>query len=158
MSHLQRIANSLRQGRIDNIGLEKFVEALQDQNTGFTYPALTGVCKQSVQDVECLFGFGVIELMEKKNYQEEAKFLRSIRNWRRVIDERGLEEDQRHMFIQDFKTYFCEDLMPWYANGMKDFSLLEVTRYLNITIMICHNIPLIPYHHNNAFCSFSTDH
>ena len=117
---------------------------MQDPNT-VTYPALTGVHEQSVQDTKRLFGFGVIEFMERKNYQEEAKFPRSIRNWRRAIDERGLEEDQRQMFIQDFKTYICEDLMPWYANGMKDFSLLEVNRYLSITIMICHNISLIPY-------------
>ena len=37
------------QGRVDDVGLEKFVEALQDPSTGLTYPALIGVRKQSVQ-------------------------------------------------------------------------------------------------------------
>lgn len=94
------------------------MEALQDTSTGLTYPALTGVRKQSIQDVERLFGPGVIEFMEKKEYDSEAMFLKVIRNWRRAIDERGLEESQRQKFIYDFKSYICEDLMPWYSQGM----------------------------------------
>ncbi len=62
---LQRIANSLRQGCAKDIRLEKFMEALQELNTGLTYPALTGIRKQSIEDVEQLFGYGVIEFMEK---------------------------------------------------------------------------------------------
>jgi len=34
------------------IGLERVVEVLEDPNTGLRYPALTGVIKQSVEDVE----------------------------------------------------------------------------------------------------------
>ena len=108
--------------------LERFVEALKDSNTGLTYPALTGVRKQSVQDVERLFGPGVIEFMQKNEYATEAKFLSVIRNWRRAIDERGLDEAERQRFLHEFKTFICEDLMPWYSKGMKDFSLLEVNR------------------------------
>ena len=106
--------------------LERFVEALKDPNTGLTYLALTGVRMQSVQDVERLFGPGVIEFMQKNEYVTEAKFLSVIRNWRRAIDERGLDEAERQRFLQEFKTFICEDLMPWYSKGMKDFSLLEV--------------------------------
>ena len=46
-----RIAGSLRRGAAADIGLEKFVEAVKDSSTGLTYPALTGVPKQSVEDV-----------------------------------------------------------------------------------------------------------
>ena len=60
------IANSLRQGRVEEIGLERFAEALEDPNTGLTVPAVTGVWKQSVQDIERLFGQGVIKFMEEK--------------------------------------------------------------------------------------------
>lgn len=108
--------------------LERFVEALQDPDAHLTHPALTGVRKQSVQDVERLFGHTVIEFMESKGYAVEAKFLKVVRNWRRAIDERGLSEIQRQAFLQDFKMYVCEDLMPWYAEGLADFSLLDVNR------------------------------
>ena len=76
--HFQRIAGSLRRGAAGDIGLEKFVEALKDPSTGLTYPALTGVQKQSVEDVERLFGEGVINFMEQKKYKNEATYLRRV--------------------------------------------------------------------------------
>ena len=114
---------------MENIGLERFVEALTDKDAGLTYPALTGVRKQSVQDVERLFGSGVIQFMKRNDYKKEYEFLTVVRNWRRAIDERGLTELQRQLFLQEFKDYICCDLMPWYGDGTKDFSLLEVNRY-----------------------------
>lgn len=74
---------------MDTIRLEKFVEALHDPATGLTYPALTGVRKQSVEDVERLFGEGVIKFMQDHEYEPEMKFLRTVRNWRQAIDERA---------------------------------------------------------------------
>ena len=115
---------------MEKIRLERFVEALTDKHAGLTYPALTGVRKQSVQDVERLFGFGVIEFMNNKNYKEECELLTAVRNWRRAIDERGLTETTRQQLLQQFKDYICSDLMPWYSKGLKDFSLLEVNRYV----------------------------
>ena len=56
---------------MENIGLERFFEALSDRDAGLTYPALTGVRKQSVQDVERLFGSGVIQFMKNHDYKEE---------------------------------------------------------------------------------------
>lgn len=54
-----------------------------------------------------------------------------ICNWRRAIDERGLHEGERQRYLLvEFKTFICEDLMPWYSKGMTDFSLLEVNRYV----------------------------
>ena len=126
--NIQRIGNSLRRGCVRNIGLERFVEALEDPKTGLTYPALTGVRKQSVEDVERLFGQGVIDFMKDKNYEEEAEYLQKIRNWRRAIDERGLKEEKRQQYITEFLDYIISDLMPWYLDGCKDFSLLEVNR------------------------------
>ena len=55
--------------------MERFVEALEDPKTGLTYPALTGVRKLSVEDVERLFGQGVIDFMKDKNYEKEAEYL-----------------------------------------------------------------------------------
>ena len=104
------------------------MEALQDPDTHLTHPALTGIRKQNVQDVERLFGNSVIDFMERKRYEPEVMFLRAVQNWRRAIDDRGLEEIQRQQFLHEFKIYVCEDLMPWYAKGLKDFSLLEVNR------------------------------
>lgn len=111
-----------------NIGLERFIEALHSKDAGLTYPALTGARKQSVQDVERLFGLGVIEFMKQREYMDEYELRNVVRNWRRAIDERGLAEHQRQQFLQEFKDYICRDLMPWYGKGVKDFSKVEVNR------------------------------
>ena len=67
---MQRIAK--------DVGLEKFIEALKDPSTGLTYPALTGVWKQSVEDAERLFGEGVIKFMEQHEYKSEAQYLKKL--------------------------------------------------------------------------------
>ena len=128
--HFQRIAGSLRRGAAEDIGLEKFVEALKDPSTGLTYPALTGVRKQSVEDVERLFGEGVIKFMEQHGYKNEATYLRRVRNWRRAVDERGLSDSHRKQFCTEFLDYILTDLIPWYSAENKDFSQLEVNRYI----------------------------
>ena len=136
ISYIQRIAGSLRRGAAEDIGLEKFVEALKDPSTGLTYPALTGARKQSVEDVERLFGEGVIKFMEQHKYKNEAKYLRTVRNWRRAVDERGLSDTQRQQFCSDFLDYVLKDLIPWYSAENEDFSQLEVNRYMHIIIII----------------------
>ena len=105
---LQIIANSLRRGAVEDIGLETFVEALKDPSTGLTYPALTGVRKQSVDDVERLFGEGVIKFMEEHKYENEAKYLKTVRNWRRAVDERGLPDSLRQQFCSEFLDYIVK--------------------------------------------------
>ena len=109
--------------------MERFVEALEDPKTGLTYPALTGVRKQPVEDVEQLFGQGFIDFMKDKNYEKEAEYLQKVRNWRRAIDERGLKEEKCQWYITEFLNCIISDLMPWYLDGCKDFSLLEVNSY-----------------------------
>ena len=92
--HMQRIATATRSGGPSELKLERFSEALEDVSTGLTYAALTGQNKQSVRDAERFFGKGVMEFMNKKNYEFEEKFVRVVLNWRRASDERGLSELQ----------------------------------------------------------------
>ena len=115
----------------------------EDPSTQLTYTALTGVRKQSVEDVERLFGLGVIEFMEKKGYHSEAQHLRVVRDWRRAVDERGLSSEQRRQYRKKLLDYLLDDLMPWHsAPGLQDFSLLEVNRY---GYCIMHSPTLINY-------------
>ena len=66
---LLRIGTSLRLGSPSDVRLERFVEAV------LTHTALVGSRKQSVEDVERLFGLPLIEFMEEKQYTSEAKYL-----------------------------------------------------------------------------------
>ena len=75
--------------------LERFYEALYDESSNLTYPALTGQRKQSIRDVESLFSSDMEHFMEKKEYIYELNFIHRIRNWRRSHDERGLTQLQR---------------------------------------------------------------
>ena len=66
--------------------------------------------------------------MTEKMYKAEAEYLQKVRNWRRAIDERGIEEERRQEYIREFLDYIIVDLMPWYTEGCPDFSMLEVNR------------------------------
>lgn len=107
--------------------MERFDEALEDPCSGLTYSALTEVLKQSVEDVERLFGPGVIDFTERRGYVAEAEMVRTVRNWRRAIDERGLSEEQRRQFRDNFLSFILDEWMPWHRES-RDFSLLEVNR------------------------------
>jgi len=69
------IGQSLRQGSHVDIQLERFEEALHDPSSKLTYTALFSVQKQSVEDVEQLFGDSVIQRMKSKAYTGEARIL-----------------------------------------------------------------------------------
>ena len=103
------------------------MQALEDPSTGLTYSAVTGVRKQSVEDVERLFGPGVVHFMEKHGYTAEAKMVQTIRNWRRAIDERGLTEEKRRQFRDELLHFILDEWMPWHKQ-VHDYSLLEVNR------------------------------
>ena len=110
--------------------LERFDEAAHDESTGLTYTALSGIRKQSVEDVERLFSQEMVEWMEHKRYRDEADYLLAVRGWRRACDERGLSSQQRSELNKNFLNYILDDLMPWHhETNMRDFSLLEVNRY-----------------------------
>ena len=106
-------------GGPSEIQLQRFVE---DPTTKFTYTALSGKRAQSVEDVERLFSPDLIAFMERKGYTFEAEYLKVIRNWRRAVDERGLSDEQRHIYNMDLLRFI---LMPWHKNH---YSLLEVNR------------------------------
>jgi len=111
--------------------LERFEEALHHPASGLTYPALSGIRKQSVEDVERLFGQPLIDWMVHKGYSKEAEYLQRIHNWRRACDERGLTNEQRSKFNTELLNYILDQLMPWHnKDGLRDFSLLEVNRYV----------------------------
>ncbi|XP_065911420.1 uncharacterized protein [Dysidea avara] len=114
---LKRIGHSLRQGGNDDIQLERFEEALHDSSAGLTYTALSGVRKQSVEDVERLFSGSLVKWMENKGYKKEAEYLSVVHNWRRACDERGLTSAQRSKYNADFLSYLLDDLMPWHQQA-----------------------------------------
>ena len=123
------MAKSTRLGGPHSLQLERFTEALFDEASGLTYPAITGQRKQSVQDAEILFSEGVEQFMLKHNYIYEANYVRIIRNWRRACDERGLSSLQRCKFNYEMLQFILDDLMPWHREQY-DFSLLEINRYM----------------------------
>ena len=122
---LQRIAKSTRLGGPSKLKLDRFTQALHDEDSGLTFAALTGQRKQSVRDAEILFSKGVQDFMEKMGYNYEAKYVRIIRNWRRACDERGLSSLQRCRFNYEFLQFMLDELMPWHQSHY-DFSLMEV--------------------------------
>ncbi len=114
-------------GGPDALQLQRFRDAAYDPRTNLTYTALTGLRKQSVGDVERLFNPKVAEFMEEKGYTYEARYVRTIHNWRRATDERGLTQQQRSEFCQDFLKLVLDELMPWHTKNL-DYSTLEVNR------------------------------
>ena len=66
--------------------------------------------------------------MTSKGYHFEAKYIRTILNWRRASDERGLSERERSKLNYELLNMILDDLMPWHTQKY-DFSLLEVNRY-----------------------------
>ena len=136
----QRIGITTREGKNGRIRLERFGEALSDSSTGLTVPALTGERKQSITDVERLFGAGLLEWLKRKQYNAEAKYVEVIHNWHRATDERGLSELQRSRFNYEMLNYILDDLMPWYKVNY-DLSLLEVNRYVDSINNACTHTP-----------------
>ena len=63
--------------------------------------------------------------MSKKGYKYEEMFVRTVRNWRRACDERGLSSLK---FNYQLLNLILDELMPWHTKRY-DFSLLEVNRY-----------------------------
>lgn len=121
------IASHTRSGGPSKLNLEHFTEALSDPTSGLTYPAFVGSRKQSVIDAEQLFSPKLAAVMERNGYSFEAHYIKTVWNWRRASDERGLCSLERCHFNYQFLNMILEDLMPWYKESY-DFSLLEVNR------------------------------
>ena len=58
----------------------------------------SGQRKQSVGDVERSFNPKVAEVMEKRGYMFEARYVWTIHNWRSATDERGLTQQERSQY------------------------------------------------------------
>ena len=107
--------------------LERYAEALRDTTSGLTYPALIGLRKQSMIDVERLFSPELSGFMRNKGYDVEAKYIETVFNWRRASDERGLSSLQCSKYNYNFLNVILDELMPWHKESY-DFALLEVNR------------------------------
>ena len=135
---LQRIRYSLRQGGPRHIHLERFEEALHDPAAGLTYSALSGIRKQSVEDVERLFGQTVIDWMKTKGHYNEAEYLQYVHNWRRACDERGLTDDQRSKYNRELLAYILDDLMPSIKTMVS-----EISAFFRLTGMHCLSVHIV---------------
>ncbi len=113
-------------GGPQNLQVQRFCEAAYDSSTGLTYSALTGQKKQSIGDVERLFNPKVEEFMRGRGYSFQAHYVRTIYNWWRATDERGLSQQERSQFNKEFLNMVLDELMPWHHNF--DYSILEVNR------------------------------
>ena len=90
-----------------------------------TYTALSRIRKQSVSDVEQLFSPQLGEYMHKKGYTFEAEYVTTIRNWRRLHDERGLTQLERCKYNYQMLNFILTELLPWHKSTY-DFSTMEV--------------------------------
>jgi len=76
------------------------------------------------------------------------QYLQHTHNWRCVCDERGLTNDERNKFDTGL-----DDLMPWHKDdGLRDFSLLEVNRYVICTVYLgsCCSLLNAIYNHRSV--------
>ena len=72
--------------------------------------------------MEQLISDAMVEWMDKKGYVFEAKYLCSIRGWRRACDESGLSNDERSQLNREFLDYILDELMPLHTEpGLRDF-------------------------------------
>ena len=126
------MAQSTRRGGPDRLKLERFTEALYDEEANLTFTALTGRRKQSIRDVEILFSSSATDFMSRNGYDFEAHYVSVIRNWRRASDERGLSQLQRCRFNYQLLNMILDELMPWHTEQY-DLSLMEVNRYVLVS-------------------------
>lgn len=111
--------------------------------------ALTGSRKQ---DAERFLSLPLADYMQRKGYKFEEKLIRTVANWQRACDERGLTELLRCKFNYQLLNLF---LMPLHSKpGLYDFSLLEVTRYSIINRLTIHTITVIATYNelHSMFC------
>ena len=132
----QRIGNHTRMGGPTSFRVEAIVEAAESPESNLTFSALTGQRKQSIGDVERLFNPDLVTYLEKKGYEYEAQYIRVVSNWRRASDERGLSQQVRTTYNQEFLKFILDELMPWHLSG-HDYSTLEVNRLVLYNAHLC---------------------
>ena len=130
---MQRIANHTRCGGPKELNLLYF-KVYNDPVTGLTRAALVGERKQSVIDVERLFGPNVADCFRSRGYHYEVKYVEAIWNWRRACDHRGLSELEDVILTISFLTYSLMTSCPGTMNCM--ILYLEVNRYVILTLWL----------------------
>ena len=104
------------------------MEAVKTAKAGLTYPALVGARKQSVQDAERMFSTSLLEFMEARGHEYEAKYIGAVLGWRKSCDSRGMSQLQRCKGNYQMLCLILEELMPWAEQCNFDYSHLEVNR------------------------------
>ena len=72
------IAQSLRDGGPHDLKLERFMEAVYNQDAQLSYHALVGT------DVSQIFSSTVLDFFQSQGYTVEAEYVQNILNWRRA--------------------------------------------------------------------------
>jgi len=127
---MQCIASHTRSGGLAKIRLERYTEALRVwSDISSTYRS-TETISHTV-DAERLFSIKIVEFMKKKGYNEEAKYIETICNWRRASDEHGLSSLKRSKYNYCLLNMILDELMPWHRESY-NFALLEVNKYVVI--------------------------
>ena len=79
--------------------------------------------------MKSLFSKTLVEWMDKKGYEFEARHLSVVHNWRRACDEQGFPTTLHSQFNVNFLAYILDELMPWHADkGLNEYNLLEVNQ------------------------------
>ena len=97
-------------------------------DTGLTYEALTGKNKQSIPDCERVISPGVISFMERNNHPEEVTVLKTIHNWHKAVDGRGLNEATRSDYCKAMLNWILEAWIPYLKTEQPDYSFIDVNR------------------------------
>ncbi|XP_078667520.1 uncharacterized protein LOC144909356 [Branchiostoma floridae x Branchiostoma belcheri] len=124
---LKRLTACVRAGQVPAIQMRRWVEAMQNSDTGLTFTALTGKRKQSVADCERMFSPGVVQFFKDKGYKSEAWFAETVHNWHKATDGRGIDQETRKKYNHAMLSFLLEDWMP-YHSFIKDYAMLDVNR------------------------------
>ena len=84
--------------------------------------------KQSVPDCERVISPGVISFTERNNHPEEATVLKTIHNWHKAVDGRGLSEATRSDYCEAMLNWILEAWIPYLKTEQPDYSFIDVNK------------------------------
>lgn len=74
------------------------------------------------------FHLGVISFTERNNHREEATVLKTIHNWHKAVDGRGLNEATRSDYCKAMLDWILEAWIPYLKTEQPDYSFTDVNR------------------------------
>ncbi len=122
---LKRIAAHTRDGGHEELDLRRFEEAVKDDTTGLTLPALLGERKQSTADAEKFLSHLVADFFVRKGYQTEARYVRTIAQWHESTDGRGMSQEERSNANMAMMNMIMDEWMHWHVDN-PDLSQIDV--------------------------------